>query len=197
MTKHIFQLGLLAFLLTGFGFIGAATAGNTECPAGDPYDNLDQEFGFESLTLTRCLSQRHNVKVVIQVNQFCRDDVPNDECTRAYALGSIQNMLNDYEDIGMDLSKDVEIIAVVHSGGGALMVQNDVWPNLFEEQVGNLIDQGVRFYIGHNTVRALITNGILTYGEATSELIPGVEYVTSGITAIADFQAKGYKYVQP
>ncbi|MEA3278329.1 MAG: hypothetical protein U9Q81_24155 [Pseudomonadota bacterium] len=32
---------------------------------------------------------------------------------------------------------------------------------------------------------------------ATDQLIEGVEYVTAGVTAIADFQDQGYKYVQP
>ena len=32
---------------------------------------------------------------------------------------------------------------------------------------------------------------------ATGELIEGVEYVTAGLTAIGDFESKGYSYVQP
>ncbi len=197
MKKYLLQCGLLASLLIGFGLAGAANAGNNECPAGDPYDALDQDFGEGTLALTRCLSKRHHVKVVIQVNQFCRDAVPNDECTRSYALGNIQNMLIDYESIGMDLDKDIEIVAVVYGGGGALMIQDDVWPNQFQAQVEALMDHGVRFYLGLNTVRGLIAKGILTQGVATSQLIPGVRYATSGATAITDFQSRGYKYLQP
>ena len=53
-----------------------------------------------------------------------------------------------------------------------------------------------------NTTRGFIKKGILpdsteTIGGATAELIDGVEYVTAGVTAIADLQEQGYKYVQP
>jgi intracellular sulfur oxidation DsrE/DsrF family protein len=34
-------------------------------------------------------------------------------------------------------------------------------------------------------------------GGATEALIDGVEYTTAGVTAIADFQELGYRYVQP
>ena len=186
--------------------------GNNECPVGLVSGmELDEEFGPGTDELTRCLKRRHKVKVVMQINKFCRDAVTNANCTRPYALGNIRNMIKDYEIThGMEQGKDYEIVAVVHSGGGWQMLTNDgsngagdpvSGRNQFEGVVKGLIADGVKFYFCQNTTRSFVNNGILPPGDvefgATGELIEGVEYTTAGVTAIADFQSRGYTYVQP
>jgi intracellular sulfur oxidation DsrE/DsrF family protein len=69
--------------------------------------------------------------------------------------------------------------------------------NKFEREVKNLMERGVKFYFCQNTTRGFIKNGTLPSGNATAQLIDGVEYVTAGVTAISDFQSQGYRYVQP
>lgn len=217
MSKQLIHCGLLAASLIGLGFTGAASAGkggNNECPV-DLVNalELDQEFGLGTDELTRCLERRHKVKVVVQINQFCRDAVSNEACTRPYALGNIRNMIKDYEIThGMIQGRDYEIVAVVHSGGGKLVLKgvgdnndNSVDDrNQFEAIVSGLIADGVKFYFCQNTTRSYVGQGILPQpdpesltGGATGELIEGVEYTTAGVTAIADFQRQGYTYVQP
>ena len=204
---------------------GVADLGNNACPAGLVSGlTLDEEFGPDSEGLTRCLERRNNVKVVIQVNQFCRDTwnkagdrvrkITDCDSGRAYALGNIKNMLNDYETThGMTPGRDFELIAVVHSGGGDLILQDgytftdavkgDVTiSNPFQADVETLLDRGVRFLFCQNTTRGFMRNGKLpSYndgeGSATDAMIPGVEYTTAGVTAIADLQSQGYTYVQP
>jgi len=211
--------------------------GSNECPVGvlpnapgDPDTTLNMEFGTETSDLTKCLDRRDNVKVVMQINKPCRDswvngsgDVKNSVANckrrdgdldfgRSYALGNINNMIKDYEIThGMVAGKDYEIVAVVHSGGGYLLLKdesydgNSVWQtdrNKFEREVKNLMERGVKFYFCQNTTRGFIKNGTLpdaneAEGGATAQLIDGVEYVTAGVTAISDFEAQGYRYVQP
>jgi intracellular sulfur oxidation DsrE/DsrF family protein len=189
--------------------------GNHECPVDLVNDlSLNDEFGHGTGVLTRCLERRHNVKVVMQVNRFCRDNVPNADCdsTRPYALGNMRNMIKDYEIThGMVAGRDFKIVAVVHSGGGWLMLKNSGLDgngdpvsgrNQFESQVAELIDKGVEFYFCQNTTRGFIRKGILpgtseSTAGATGELIDGVKYTTAGVTAIAEFQNRGYTYVQP
>jgi len=217
-TKAVFlPTGLLAIFITGMVAGGVANAGasNNECPVGLVNDlTLDDEFGPGTDDLTKCLDRRHNVKVVMQINQFCRDAVSNADCApnRAYALGNIRNMIKDYEIThGMVAGRDFEIVAVVHSGGGWQMLKDEgldgsgnpvTGRNKFEGQVRDLIDQGVKFYFCQNTTRGFIRANRLpdateTAGGATAELIEGVEYTTAGVTAIAEFQNRGYRYVQP
>lgn len=74
--------------------------------------------------------------------------------------------------------------------------------NKFEPEVKNLMDRGVKFYFCQNTTRGFVKNGTLPKtdvitGGATAQIIDGVEYVTAGVTAISEFQDRGYRYVQP
>lgn len=132
-------------------------------------------------------------------------------CTRPYALGNLANMYKDYTMTNGINSEEIDIKVIVHSGGGFLLLKDEGYDgngdpitgrNKFQTNVEALMDMGVKFYFCQNTTRGFIKKGILpdsleTTGGATAELIDGVEYVTAGVTAIADLQEQGYKYVQP
>lgn len=148
-----------------------------------------------------------------------KNDVVNCASSRAYALGNMRNMIKDYE--GSHGIGNWEIVAVVHSGGWGMLVKDDyeftnqvgqgggvpglkTLSNQFQGQVEELMVQGVRFLFCQNTTRSMIGRGNLPTvvesaygGGATEALIDGVEYTTAGVTAIADFQGLGYRYVQP
>ena len=151
---------------------------------------LNDEFGPGTSDITRCL-KKTPVKVVYQINTSCQNEL----CSKPYALGNIQNAINDYQIThGLKLGRDFEIVAIAHSGGYRLMTANDAQEafseeNPFQEQVESLIAQGVRIYFCQNTSRSK--------GIVTANLIPGIKYVTSGVTAITDFQLMGYAYMQP
>ena len=217
----LLNIAVLVFSSIGLGGAGFAYAdgmldsggGNNECPVGLVNGlELNDEFGSGTGALTRCLDRRHNVKVLFQINQFCRDAVSNTNCTRPYALGNIRNLIKDYEIThGMTQGQDFEIVAVVHSGGGWLMLTNDgvdgtgaavTGRNQFEGAVKGLIADGVKFYFCQNTTRGFVGKDVLpTVAEstagATGELIEGVHYTTAGVSAIAEYQQRGYEYVQP
>jgi intracellular sulfur oxidation DsrE/DsrF family protein len=220
MKTTILRSTLLTFSLIGFGFSGFANsepqgpkgipASNNECPVGlVTGKELDEEFGPGTEALTECLERRHNVKLVMQINRYCRDNVPNADCAdgRAYGLAQLGSMIKNYEIThGMVPGRDYELVAVVHDSGGFQMLRDEgyngsgAWVtdrNQFEDVVKGLIDQGVKFLFCQNTTRGFIKNGVLPEGDATAELIPGVEYTTAGLTAISDYQARGYTYVQP
>ena len=151
---------------------------------------LDDEFGPGTTEITRCLHHKM-IKVVYQINKTCRDVT----CSKPYALGNIQNAIKDYEIThGLILGKNFEIVAVAHSGGYGLMTANDAQEafseeNPFQAQEESLLAQGVKIYFCQNTSRSK--------GIVTANLIPGIKYVTSGVTAISDFQLMGYAYLQP
>jgi len=203
------------FILTGIlVFSGSALAQSAvlDCPV-DLVNGLtlDDEFGTGTSSVTRCAEFRRNVKVVIQVNTFCGDAA----CSKAYAMGNIKNMIKDFEVTNGMSEEDYEIVAVVHSGGGGLVLQDGYTftdsvkgqvtiSNQFQKDVEDLIAKGVKFYFCQNTTRGMIKKGLLpdvsesaNGGGATEALIPGVQYTTAGVTAISDFQRMGYNYVQP
>ena len=89
-----------------------------------------------------------------------------------------------------------EIAAIVHSGGGKLLLDplaaaphSQAFSNQFADKVEELMADGVKFYFCQNTARSMKVS--------TDQLIPGVEYVTAGISALADFQSNGWTNVQP
>ena len=169
-----------------------------KCPVGLVNGlTLDQEFGEGSAKITHCLSNRTRVKLMIQANQFCMDNVSNAECTRPYALGNLVKIIEDYEIThGMKPGRDYEIAVIAHTAGGPLMI-SDTSKNQFAPRVSALLEKGVKFYLCQNAVRAMINTGLLPAGDTTANIVPGVEYVTAGLTAVADFQYQGYVYVQP
>lgn len=202
MQKYI---GLIAALIIGFAGQEAFAAGessNNSC-VNRTGQTFEQEFGPGSEELTRCIERRSNVKVLFQLNQKCKDD----SCSKPYGLGNIANLLNDYEQTyGMESGKDFEVAVVVHSGGWPLVVQDDhqngygnwvTGTNPWQSTVENLMARGVKFYLCQNTVRSKVASKALPAGDVSAQLIPGVQYTTSGVAALADFQALGYTYQQP
>ena len=216
LTLGALSLGLFSLSALADNDNAANKGGNNQCPVGLVSGlSLDDEFGPGAQELTRCIKQRHDVKVVVQINQFCQDAAGNANraaCTRPYALGNINNILNDYEIThGMVPGRDFEVVAVVHSGGGFLTVKDESYNgagvllsgrNQFQGQVEALMARGVKFYFCQNTTRAYLNNGYLpkyadTGLSATDQLIDGMEYTTAGVSAIADLQKLGYLYIQP
>ncbi len=168
---------------------GGIPTSSTGCPAGLVTGlPIDEEFGPGASTITRCLVFRNNIKVVIQINQFeSRPGSP-------YGLHNIISLINDYEITNG--TKDYKIVAINHSGGARqLLNRNAATPhpdaalNIYQEIVEDLIFKGVQFYMCMNSARS---NGIKIF-----HLIPGVQFVTTAPSAIADFQRMDYKYIQP
>ena len=134
------------------------------------------------------------------------NNIANCALTRAYALGNLRNMWKDLTITNGIPEEEIDIRVVVHSGGGYQMLKDESYDgngdwvtgrNKFQGQVEELMDLGVRFFFCQNTTRGFVRNGTLPAGDATAQLIDGVEYVTAGVTAISDLQEQGYRYVQP
>jgi len=134
------------------------------------------------------------------------NNIANCADNRAYALGNLRNMIKDLRITNGIAPEGFDIRVVVHSGGGYVLLKDAGYDgagnyiegrNKFQSQVEDLMDQGVRFFFCQNTTRGFIRNGTLPAGDATAQLIDGVEYVTAGVTAISDLQEQGYRYVQP
>jgi len=186
--------------------------GNNECPVGLVSGmSMDDEFGPGTSDITKCIKKRHQVKMVVQINQYGTDTAP-------YALGNITNIIDDYEIThGMVRGRDYEIVAVIHSGGGRMALKDTgargdgtMVPgrNPHEAAIKALMDKGVKFYFCQNTTRAYMNNqpdtaitSLPKFSEvqewATDQIIEGMLYTTAGLTSIADFQTQGYQYIQP
>ena len=178
--KH---LGLCTLLVvSGLALSGQVFAkkDDSDC-SDDTQAAIEAEFGVGAAAATRCLDNTRKVRVVYQVNVACKDA----NCTAPYAIGNIKNAVKDYENTHGMSPDDYEIVAVVHSGGTPLILAG----GQFQADVEAIMAMGVKVYYCQNTARKK--------GVKFADMIPGVEFVTSGVTAIADFQLEGYGYVQP
>ncbi|MFP5409718.1 MAG: DsrE family protein [Gammaproteobacteria bacterium] len=193
--------------------------GNNECPVGLVSGmTMDDEFGPGTQALTQCIKKRHNVKMVVQINQFCTNAATPESCAASpYGLNNIRNILDDYEVThGMRPGKDYEMVVVLHSPGGRMALKDTSvrgdgttisGRNPFETTIRGLMARGVKFYFCQNTTRAYLNQPgaaitslpkyLVTGISATDQMIEGMEYTTAGLTSIADFQARGYQYIQP
>lgn len=198
------QLALIAALMVGFAGQQAFAQSNNSCPSPEA---LVAEFGDGAGEMTRCIERRHNVKVVVQLNQDCSDLA----CTKAYGLGNIENLIKDYKNnYGMVAGKDFEIVAVIHGHGGSLVL-NDTTKNPFAENTydsnGNLkalgikglMAEGVKFYFCQNTARSMVKSLKFdpSKGSVTDQMIDGIQFTTSGVAGLVDFQKLGYVMLQP
>ena len=185
MNKKI----LLALLLMSFlPFASHAQEANKRKTC---HGKFDQEFGPNTGEITRCLTNTHKVKVLYQLNKTCK----NQDCKKPYGVGNINNAIYDYEKVhGMKAGVDYEIIVVIHSGGYRLALDNNSRDrhkkqNPFQKDIRNLMQKGVKIYMCMNTARSK--------GVKTNQIIQGLNFVTSAVTAIPDLQMQGYRYVQP
>ena len=174
-------MGLL--MISTLSHSALADDNEKDCPVGLVSGlTLDEEFGPGTADVTRCLESQKMVKVVYNVNKSCSG--PN--CSRPYALGNIMNAIKDYEIThGMKQGEDYELVAIFYAGGSELVLKG----NPYEGLLLDLMSRGVKAYFCQNTSR--------NKGIVLADLIEGVEYVTAGVTAVADYQLNGYAVVTP
>ena len=181
-----------------------------ECIVGQVNEmSLADEFGADVPNITRCLKETGEVKLVMQINKACRDTTVVSTNTgyrlenharscgdnRGYGIAQLKNMIKDYKITHNIEAEKIDLRIVVHGGGGTMLL--DMPWNKLKPAVKALMADGVKFYFCMNTVRGMARKMGLTSSQLVSKVIPGVEYVTAGLTAVADFQEVGYNYVQP
>jgi intracellular sulfur oxidation DsrE/DsrF family protein len=151
---------------------------------GNPL-SFDEKFGEGTSAVTRCLANTKKVKILFQMNTLCK----NSACEAPYAIGNIKNAIKDYQMTHGMTPDDYEIAVVVHSAGWKLVINDDT-TNPFKADMEWLVSQpSVKVLFCLNTANSK--------GVTKADMIEGVGFVTSGVTAIPDFQDEGYHYVQP
>ena len=167
------------------------------CPVASPYVDgfgntvsYDEKFGPGTTAIMSCIKEREDIKLVMQVNNFV------DGKGRPYGFRNLPKMLDDYLIThGVD-EDEIDIRVVIHGGGHPFVLDPDApnahplaSKNTFKGMVMGLMARGVKVQFCLNTAAALNVK--------THQIIPGVEYVTAGLTSIADYQERGYNYIQP
>lgn len=175
-VKNITMKLLLVFVFAlVMAFSATLRAETLPCPAGlVTGKTLDEEFGVGTQEKTRCLKHRSKLKLVVQPNKLYQ----HGSSGQPYMLKQMKQALADYE-----------VAAIIFGEGAPLALNNDATAphgteNPFQPLVQELMDMGVGFYFCQNTGGRLKVQ--------SRHVLPGFKYVTSGLTAIVDFQNEGY-----
>lgn len=143
--------------------------------------------GNSASTLTTCLGVRERISIVAAINS----DAINGASGYGQQIKNIENIVNDYEsNYGMVSGDDFQLVAVGYGQGLKWLADDGVaGDTALEASIKRLIAKGVRFYACQNTMKG---QKLLT-----TKLIPGVQMVPAGVTAVVDFQKRGYTYITP
>lgn len=150
---------------------------------------IDNEFGPGTAAKTRPLHRTSDVRFLFQVNQLYKDPAQ----TQPFAVENILNTLSDFQNHNM-VDQDYDVVAVVHAEGWPLILDNNAaerhqTANPFQADMEDLLRRNIHVFFCLNTARKKNVRA--------SQVIPSVKFVTSGVTAIADLQNEGYRYIQP
>ncbi len=191
-SKYLLMLGLLICgSTTAMADSSFKKSKNSTCP-DIVTANADAFFGVGSADKTLCISVRDDLKIVVAVNN---NDI-NPRNGRAQQVLNINNIVNDYvSNYEMKSGENFQAI-VIGYGAGARWLLNDAsyssnfgTGNPSDDMVTSLIAKGVKFYMCQNTMRG--------NGWVSSDLLPGVEMIPAGVTAVIDFQERKYTYIVP
>jgi len=102
--------------------------------------------------------------------------------------GGLRNIKNHLNALG---DKNVEIIAVMHSGGGFILVDGvkDKKGHEFGDMIQQLANRGVKFQICANTIRGKKID--------KNKINLNATVTPSGVATVAELQYDGYVYVKP
>lgn len=152
----------------------------------------DAKFGPGSGAMTECLRVRDDLQIVAAFN----GNAVNATNGEAQQVLNVRNIYNDYtRNYGMSNSEDFRIVVVGYAAGARWLLNDTAHmatygvANPSADIVLDLIDKGVKFYMCQNTMAG--------QGWIKDSLLPGVDMVPAGVTAVIDFQNRGYSYLNP
>ncbi|MDH4275679.1 MAG: hypothetical protein OEW08_11610, partial [Gammaproteobacteria bacterium] len=122
----------LLISMVGMTQAWAVSAPNSACPAVAKAA-MDVEFGAGTSDITRCLSTRDDVKVVVNFssNILHKSGV-------AQQLKNVENMVDNYENIyAMKVNKNYRIIVIGHGSGGRFLLTDAAYNTAYGVTTGN------------------------------------------------------------
>lgn len=164
---------------------------DTTCPQA-VMDNADMRFGDGSGAMTECLGVRDNLPIVVAFNS----GVINGRNGHGQQVLNVRNLRNDYvNNYDMALGSEFNVAVVGYAAGARWLLNDTAFTNSYgtenpsDQIVSDLIAKGVTFFMCQNTMRG---NGWTKY-----DLIDGVKMIPAGVTAVIDYQNRGYSYIAP
>jgi intracellular sulfur oxidation DsrE/DsrF family protein len=143
-----------------------------------------------SSTLLNCIGVRDEFKVVIAWN----NNVQNGKIFKttgavvSQQVVNVRNLTRDYlNNYGMVHGQEYKAVVVVFAGGVDWLKNTTDQTN--QDMINSIMAQGIKIYACQNTMKSK--------GLILSDLLPGVEVVPAGVSAMVDFQNRKYITLTP
>ena len=164
---------------------------DTTCPQA-VIENADFRFGDGSGEMTECLGVRDDLPIVIAFN----NGVINGRNGHGQQVLNARNLHNDYvNNYDMELGSEFKAVIVGYASGARWLLNDTAFINSYgtenpsDQIVSDLIAKGMKFFMCQNTMRG--------NGWTKHDLIEGIMMVPAGVTAVIDYQNRGYSYIAP
>lgn len=163
-----------------------------KCPEATQ-ETMNIEFGPTTSEHTACIQARENIKVVTNWTRSLTNRSGASQQAR-----STLNLVENYQQMyGLQPRADYTAVVIGYGMGGRWLLSDTKYNQSFGTSTGNptratvesLINQGVDVYMCQNTMRS--------QNWVADDLIPGVKMVPSGVSAVVDYQMRGYRYLNP
>lgn len=186
---------VLVFATSANVFADDGSGANTTCPVSIA-TAIDAQVGPGASAQTDCLAKRDHIKVVAALNN---DDLASNGAGQQVV--NVDNMVADYAKYGIVIGTGEDkgaLVAVAYGDGARWLLTKDAYvakvdsaatDNPSRARVEQLIAKGVKFYMCQNTMKSK--------KYAPGDLIANVRMVPAGVTAVIDFENRGYKYISP
>lgn len=194
MLRNIFIFVVVSSLsLSSFAYAAPWHSELGECPEAAKV-KMDADFGEGTSAKTHCLQVRNNIKVVVSWN----NTTVNKRSGFGQQAQSTKNLIKSYEDMyGLVAGDNYRVSVVSYDNGGRWLLNDEAYNRIFNVTTGNptapvvalLLERKIPVYLCQNTMRGK--------GWVSSDLIPGVEMVPSGVAGVVDFQHRGYVSLKP
>jgi len=189
-TKNIVLPMLLAVIVGGS--VQAGSSASLGCPASER-EQMDAEFGEGTSEITRCLSTRDGIKVMINFSGSTLH-----KSGVAQQLKNIENIVNNYEHFyGMKANKNYHIVVVGYGPGGRFLINDAAYNATYGGTAGNPSRPLVESLIARGVYLVMCQNTMRSNRWVTADIISGISQVPAGVTAVIDYEYAGYKALNP
>jgi len=192
-------------LLTGVGLMISGTASaydnnyirnyiseyGSMCPQV-VLDAAEENFGEGAGEMTECLAKRDRIRAVVAFNS----GVINKRNGHGQQVLNVRNIEKDYtNNYEMEIGDDFKVVVIGYAAGARWLLNDTAFnksygtENPSDNFIAELIGKGIKFYMCQNTMKG--------NGWKKEDLLPGVNMVPAGVTAVLDYEHRGYKYIAP
>lgn len=185
MNNQYLKLAFIA-ILSILSF--TASASGKKCTdaaieAAETYDPGSSEY-------LNCLRVRDEFKVVVSWNNNLKNGkiFKTTGATVGQQAVNVRNLTRDYKNnYGMIHGEEYKTVVVAYSSGVDWLRNDREQANI--NMVNSILAQGIKIFACQNTMKAK--------GLVLADLLPGVQVVPAGVSAVVDYQNRKYVYLNP